>query len=155
MRAAILVLATLYSTSSIANGYCESRDTPRAVMQCYDAIALPEVQKMKGLYEKIRNHPATTQEALQQLEFDHQNWAGLMDASCRDSRCGYIALVNRNNALATRLEALGPVQAGNPAPESCVDAWIAAFRKEAGEEALIVNEQLNEWNDWCESPLVS
>lgn len=52
MRAAILVLATLYSTSSIANGYCESRDTPRAVMQCYDAIALPEVQKMKGLYEK-------------------------------------------------------------------------------------------------------
>lgn len=149
MKAAILILATLFSTTSLANSYCESRDTTRAIFQCYDAIAPSEMEKMKGFYEKIRNHPATTQEALQLLEFDHQNWAGLLDASCRDSRCGYTALVNRNNALASRLNALGPVQAGNSEPENCVDSWISAFREEMGEDAMIVGEQLDEWKGWC------
>lgn len=151
MKAAILILATLFSTTSMANSYCESRGTTRAILQCYDSIASPEMEKMKGLYEKIRNHPAMTQEALQLLEFDHQNWAGLLDASCHDSRCGYTALVNRNNALAGRLNTLGPVQAGNPKPENCLDAWIIAFRKEVGEEAPIGSEQLDEWEGWCAS----
>lgn len=151
MRAVILILAALFATKSMANSYCESRGNARAISQCYDAISQPEMEKMKDLYEKIRNHPATTQESLQLLEFDHQNWAGLMDASCRDSRCAYTALANRNNALAARLKALGPVEANKPASENCLDAWITAFRKEAGAEAPVVSEQLDEWSDWCAS----
>ena len=151
MRAVILILASLFSTASMANSYCESRGTPRAIFQCYDAISQPEIQKMKGLYEKIRNHPATTPEAMQQLEFDHQSWAGLMDASCRDSRCGHTALLNRNNLLVARFNALGPVQTVNPTAGNCLDAWITAFRKDVGDEAPIVSEQLNEWEDWCAS----
>lgn len=32
---------------------------------------------------------------------------------------------------------------------TCLDDWIAAFRNEAGEDAMIVGEQLDEWKDWC------
>lgn len=43
-----------------------------------------------------------------------------------------------------------PVDA-NPAAANgmCLDDWIAAFRKEAGEDAMIGSEQLDEWKDWC------
>ena len=33
--------------------------------------------------------------------------------------------------------------------EGCLDAWITAYRKEIGDEAMIVSEQINEWEDWC------
>ncbi len=33
--------------------------------------------------------------------------------------------------------------------EGCLDAWIAAYRSEAGEDTPIVNEQLGEWEEWC------
>jgi len=32
---------------------------------------------------------------------------------------------------------------------TCLDDWIAAFRKDAGEDAMIGSEQLDEWKDWC------
>ncbi|OGB24022.1 MAG: hypothetical protein A3I66_17130 [Burkholderiales bacterium RIFCSPLOWO2_02_FULL_57_36] len=35
------------------------------------------------------------------------------------------------------------------ASDNCLDAWITAFREEVGEDALVVSEQLNEWEDWC------
>jgi hypothetical protein len=75
----------------------------------------------------------------------------MMDASCRDSRCSYRALVNRNNMLGSRLNGLGPIQTSSPASGDCLDAWIAAFRSEVGEAAPIGSEQLNEWEDWCAS----
>ncbi|MDH0149050.1 hypothetical protein N7335_21925 [Stutzerimonas stutzeri] len=33
--------------------------------------------------------------------------------------------------------------------EGCLDAWISAYRKEIGDEAVIVSEQIDEWEDWC------
>ncbi|MCY1392078.1 hypothetical protein D9M71_69390 [compost metagenome] len=33
--------------------------------------------------------------------------------------------------------------------EGCLDAWITAYRKEMGDEAMIVSEQIDEWEDWC------
>lgn len=86
---------------------------------------------------------------MQQLEFDHQNWAGLLDASCRDARCSYRALVNRNNVLDSRLSSLGPIQTNSATSGNCLDAWIGAFRREVSETAPIHSEQLNEWEDWC------
>lgn len=34
-------------------------------------------------------------------------------------------------------------------PEQCLNAWIEAFRKDLGEDAMIVGEQLSEWEGWC------
>ncbi|MDV5862516.1 toxin-antitoxin system YwqK family antitoxin [Pseudomonas aeruginosa] len=33
--------------------------------------------------------------------------------------------------------------------EACLDAWITAYRKEIGDAAMIVSEQIDEWKDWC------
>lgn len=33
--------------------------------------------------------------------------------------------------------------------DACVDSWIAAFRKENGEETLVTHDQLGEWESWC------
>lgn len=33
--------------------------------------------------------------------------------------------------------------------DHCLGEWIAAYRKEVGNEAVIMNAQMNEWNDWC------
>ncbi|WP_455231683.1 toxin-antitoxin system YwqK family antitoxin [Geopseudomonas aromaticivorans] len=48
------------------------------------------------------------------------------------------------------------VKVSSPSPnspstsaESCLDAWIAAYRSEVGEDAPIVSEQLGEWEEWC------
>lgn len=34
--------------------------------------------------------------------------------------------------------------------DNCLDAWIAAYRKEVGDEAMIVSGQIDEWNQWCD-----
>jgi len=114
MKNLIFITAALFSTASMANNYCESRGTVRAVSQCYETLTQNESLKLKRIYADFNSHPSITPEALQQMEYDHQNWAGMMDASCQDYRCTYTALVNRNNALTSRLKALGPVQAADP-----------------------------------------
>ncbi|MCG9055158.1 hypothetical protein LH442_03985 [Laribacter hongkongensis] len=35
--------------------------------------------------------------------------------------------------------------------DACVENWIAAFRKEAGEGAAVMHDQLSEWESWCKS----
>jgi antitoxin component YwqK of YwqJK toxin-antitoxin module len=35
--------------------------------------------------------------------------------------------------------------------QSCVEAWIGAYRQEAGAQAMINSEQLDEWEDWCKA----
>jgi len=34
--------------------------------------------------------------------------------------------------------------------DNCLDTWIAAYRKEIGDEAMIVSGQIDEWNQWCD-----
>jgi hypothetical protein len=36
-----------------------------------------------------------------------------------------------------------------PSTEGCQDKWIAARRKEAGADAVITSDQLDEWEQWC------
>lgn len=40
-------------------------------------------------------------------------------------------------------------QPGPQKIEACVDNWMAAFRKENGEDAPVRTEQLDEWEAWC------
>jgi len=51
-----------------------------------------------------------------------------------------------------------PIQNTSPASVSsssssedvaCLDLWIEAHRKEKGDDALVSNDQLTEWGDWC------
>lgn len=46
-----------------------------------------------------------------------------------------------------------PVPASSSAPDTglspCVAAWIAAFRKEKGDDVVVTQDQLDEWQQWC------
>jgi hypothetical protein len=33
--------------------------------------------------------------------------------------------------------------------DQCVDHWMDAYRKDAGEEAVVTHDQLDEWDGWC------
>ncbi|AWE74651.1 hypothetical protein CSC32_2644 [Pseudomonas aeruginosa] len=33
--------------------------------------------------------------------------------------------------------------------EACLDAWIAAYRQEEGDEVAIIHDQITEWQQWC------
>ncbi|PUA19509.1 toxin-antitoxin system YwqK family antitoxin [Glaciimonas sp. PCH181] len=39
---------------------------------------------------------------------------------------------------------MDPTNIGN-----CVESWVAAYRQEAGDEALIRTDQRGEWKEWC------
>lgn len=160
MKAFVFVVLSLLSGIAMANGYCDSRPGAVAVMQCYDTLSQNELHKLKRLYGELRNHPGMEPQAFEQLQNDHLNWAGMMEASCRDSRCTYVALVNRNNLLTTRLNSLGgsvPQQCGRGASAAMVrvcqspDLWDL-------EKDLVssYNQAVNEIsdNDWLKKDQV-
>lgn len=33
--------------------------------------------------------------------------------------------------------------------DACLDAWVAAYREEEGDEVAIIRDQISEWEDWC------
>ncbi|MDR6918900.1 hypothetical protein J2X66_005805 [Pseudomonas sp. 3296] len=35
--------------------------------------------------------------------------------------------------------------------QNCIQAWIGAYREEAGAQAEVNSEQLDEWADWCKA----
>ncbi|CAJ5405376.1 lipoprotein [Burkholderia pseudomallei] len=41
------------------------------------------------------------------------------------------------------------VSRGQPAPNGCVDAWTAAYRRENGDSSIVTADQLDEWDVWC------
>lgn len=51
----------------------------------------------------------------------------------------------------------GAAQSSGPAPvmsnpaeiNACIDQWVTAFRKEKGDDAMIAEDQTEEWRGWC------
>lgn len=35
--------------------------------------------------------------------------------------------------------------------QNCIEAWMGAYRQEAGAQAAVNSEQLDEWEDWCKA----
>lgn len=33
--------------------------------------------------------------------------------------------------------------------DQCIDHWVGAYRKDAGEDAVVTQDQLDEWTGWC------
>lgn len=118
MKTILFLIVSFFSTVTLASGWCDSKRTQLETMQCYENLSQNEVSRLGRLYGQLKNHPGMTPEALQQIAFDHDNWAGMLQASCQDPRCTYIALVNRNNALTTRLNALGGAPAAVPVQQA-------------------------------------
>jgi hypothetical protein len=55
----------------------------------------------------------------------------------------------RWNSPGAELVKAAPSPANATSTSQCVDIWTAAFRKEAGPDAMISVPQLDEWEQWC------
>lgn len=56
--------------------------------------------------------------------------------------------IMRPNGTFEPTSTAGQTVSHSPSPD-CVDLWIEAFRAEVGDDAMINNEQLGEWEEWC------
>lgn len=45
----------------------------------------------------------------------------------------------------------GNTTSGDASLRTCVDGWIAKYRKEVGNEAMISADQMGEWESWCKA----
>lgn len=109
MKTIVFLVLGFFSTLTMANEWCDGRRTQREVMQCYESTVTMQTSRLTKIYESLRDHPSMTTEAFQQILFDHDNWTGILGASCQDPRCVYKAVENRNRALTARLNAMGNV----------------------------------------------
>jgi len=42
-----------------------------------------------------------------------------------------------------------PMAAPDATSDPCVMSWVAAYRKEAGQDVIVTQDQLDEWQQWC------
>lgn len=67
------------------------------------------------------------------------------------SRNEYLAFMGQPSLNSSSMEnRVSPITDSTASSsQECLDAWISAFREGMGEDALIVSEQIDEWNGWC------
>jgi len=58
------------------------------------------------------------------------------------------------SAAAPAYKTLADLNAAMSEPSSndtdpCVDQWVDAYRKDAGQDAVVTQDQLDEWTQWC------
>jgi hypothetical protein len=112
-------------------------------------------------------------------EYQYQRDSGLWDST--EEYAGQIQQIKRTPIVLLRgyylgnaedgrivayLKGTGPEAGGRAAPDmqkastissnkayidSCVDQWGAAFHKENGEDAIVISDMLDEWENWCKA----
>lgn len=65
-----------------------------------------------------------------------------------DTRSSPVEDGSANQATLSDLDAALGAQQSQGTGE-CVDQWIVAYREEQGQEAIVTQDQIGEWTDWC------
>ncbi|HCK0565124.1 TPA: hypothetical protein NII30_003622 [Pseudomonas aeruginosa] len=142
--APVLLLAT--SINVQANAYCDSRRSAQEVETCYrQSLTALKRAVDKGL-NKIMSSPNYSEATKQSVLQEQHAWEQRVQTNCQNYACVEYQFQGR-------LLQLGRVKE-DPAPsamdaEACLDAWIAAYRQEEGDEVAIIHDQITEWQQWC------
>lgn len=140
----ILLLAT--SINVQANAYCDSRRSAQEVETCYRQSLTALKRAVDKGFNKIMNSPNYSEATKQRVQEEHHIWEQSVQTNCQNYACVEYQFQGR-------LLQLGRMKA-DPAPsamdaEACLDAWIAAYRQEEGDEVAIIHDQITEWQQWC------
>jgi len=120
----------------------------RATVICRQGVCDFETQNASGLWNPTDEYAGQIQQ---------------MDSTPAVIHRGYYLGNAADGRVVAYLKGTGPENGGAVAPakvstspssadsdvDQCVDGWGKAYRKDAGEEALIINDQLEEWESWC------
>ena len=137
----------MMSINAHANGYCDSKQTSQAVDACYQhSLQILKKAVDKALAKNL-NSPNHSQATKNQVLEEQQAWEQRVQATCQNYTCVEFYLQGRLLQL-NRLPQQKQTYTGVD-PEVCLDAWIAAYRQEEGDEITIIHDQIAEWQEWC------
>lgn len=146
LKAAIPALLIL-SINAYANGYCDSKQTSQAVETCYRQSLLVLKRAVDKSLAKVLNSPSHSQTTKNQVLEEQQAWEQTVQATCQNYACvefNFQGRLLQLNRLGQQQQASAEVD-----PDACLDAWIAAYRQEEGDEVPIIHDQITEWQGWC------
>ncbi len=63
---------------------------------------------------------------------------------------GMAQQVPASSAPAVPATTPSPMAAPDATSEACVTSWVTAYRKEVGQDVIVTQDQLNEWQQWCQ-----
>ncbi|EPY8494697.1 hypothetical protein AB8Q16_04980 [Pseudomonas aeruginosa] len=147
----VIIFASLFSTYTQANSYCNSRPTIKDRDNCYRVSIEAQANILKNNYKTLTNLPSYPEHEANLLRQDHATWENQVQQQCQSEACVLQSLMNRNSHL-QKLIAANQESTQPPSEdqiEKCQTLWISAYRAELGEEAMVNAEQLDEWEDWC------
>lgn len=146
LKAAMPALLML-SLNANANGYCDTRQTPQAVETCYQQSLQGLKRAVDKSLARILNSPDYSHATKTQVVNDQKAWERKVQATCQNYVCVESSLQARIGQL-NRLAQQKPA-ATQMDPDTCLDTWVAAYRREQGEEVTVTHDQITEWQGWC------
>ena len=140
----VLLLAS--SVNVQANAYCDSKRSAYEVETCYRQSLEGLKRAVDKSLTRIASSPNYSEATKQNVLQEQQAWEQKVQGNCQNYACVEYQFQGR-------LLQLGRVKE-DPAPsaldaDECLDAWIAAYRQEEGDEVAIIHDQITEWQQWC------
>ncbi|MDH2201493.1 hypothetical protein [Ectopseudomonas oleovorans] len=141
---ALVPILLLASMNVQANAYCDSRRSAQEVETCYRQSLTALKRAVDKGFNKIMNSPNYSEATKQRVQEEHHVWEQSVQTNCQNYACVEYQLQGR-------LLHLGRIKAAPSAmdAEACLDAWIAAYRQDEGDEVTIIHDQITEWQQWC------
>lgn len=141
---ALVPILLLASMNVQANAYCDSRRSAQEVETCYRQSLTALKRAVDKGFNKIMNSPNYSAATKQRVQEEHHVWEQSVQTNCQNYACVEYQLQGR-------LLHLGRIKAAPSAmdAEACLDAWIAAYRQDEGDEVTIIHDQITEWQQWC------
>lgn len=107
MKYIAFLIAVLFSPFALADAWCDGKHTYRETEQCYQTFVGSSKRALERKIKEVVNHPAMTQEILEQLDREHTQWAYSVEAQCQDSRCVAKSIQGRIKVLDLLIKHLG------------------------------------------------
>ncbi|CRM62972.1 hypothetical protein [Pseudomonas sp. 37 R 15] len=119
----------------------------RATVICRQGVCDFEIQNASGLWNSTDEYAGQIQQMDSTPVVIHR---GYYLGNAADGRVvAYLKGTGPENGGAVAPAKISASSSTNSGVDQCVDDWAKAYRKDAGEEALIINGQLEEWESRC------
>lgn len=148
----ILIAPILFaSLTAHAASYCDSKPTAQATNDCYRQSILTYKKGIDKTMSELMAMPGQTAQSKTALMESQSAWESKVQNTCRDFACfeyqfiGRLTQVNRLKEQQRNIK----ISTQSVDPDQCLDAWVNAYRKEEGEDAMVTHDQSTEWESWC------
>lgn len=148
----VFILPVLLASTTIhAASYCDSKPTQRAVHDCYSQSAQAYQKAVNKSLAELLAMSGQNDQSKAEIIQNQKKWESQVQNSCRDFACfefqfiGRLVQINRLKEQQSKIK----THTKSVDPDQCLNAWIDAYRKEAGDDATVTHDQGMEWESLC------